>query len=175
MKRALLTILAIGLITPSLLISQDTSLNQELTKTGYELLKGANELSFVKTELVNLRKKLLNLEELNGLELCNLSRLIENISLVEMICRYEGMILGIFHYMEEPRRVEQFKVHLRRLKEHTLKSLYLHYKATQSTLINLEDQVIIKLADQAKKEMVDAARLLEDAIKNMKMQSGTSS
>ena len=62
MKRALLAILAISLITPSLLISQDTSLNEELTKTGYELLKRANELSFVKTELVDLRKKLLNLE-----------------------------------------------------------------------------------------------------------------
>ena len=67
MKRALLTILVISLIMPSLLISQDTSLKEELTKTGYGLLKGANELSFVKTELVVLRKKLLNLEELNGL------------------------------------------------------------------------------------------------------------
>ena len=174
MKKALLIIFIVSLLEPNLLISQNTSLNQELTKTGYRLLKEANELSIIKTELTAVREKLLDLDELNSLELCNISRLIENISLVETICRYEAVILGIFHYFEEPRRLEQFKAHLDRLKEHTLKSLYLHYKATQATLANLDDQVILKLADKAKKEMVKAVHLLEDAVKNMKSQSRVS-
>ena len=174
MKRALLTIIAFSLLGSNLLFSQDTSLKPKLSKTGYELLKEANELSFIKNELTDVRKKLLNLEELDGLELCNISRLIENISLVEIICRYEGMLLGIFHYIEEPQRFEQFKVHLNRLKEHTLKSLYMHYKATQAAHANLDDQVVLEIADKARNEMVKAAYLLEDAIKNMKTQVGIS-
>ena len=171
MKRALLVIIIISLLEPNHLISQDKSIDQKLTLTGYGLLKVSNELNFIKTELAEVREKLFNLDQLDGLELCNISRLIENISLVEAICRYEGIILGIFHNIEEVHRLEQFKVHENRLKEDTLKTLYLRYKAIQATNAKLDDPIIVKLAEKAKIEMVKAAHLMEEAIKNLQSQN----
>ena len=165
MKRALLMILLVSLFEPNDSISQDSSVAQRISIVGYGLLKESNELSFIKADLVDARKKIINLGALDDLKICYISRLIENVSLLEIICKYEGTILGTLHYIEKNHRLEQYKAHENRLKDYTLKSLYLHFKATQPVNVNLEDRVILDLTDKAKKEVVAVAALIEEVIK----------
>ena len=95
--------------------------------------------------------------------------------MVEIICKYEGLILGTLYYLEDKHRLEQYKVHKNRLKEHTLQNLYMRYKAIQSTNANIEDKLILDLADKAVKEMVAAAELVEEVIKTLPSQGGANS
>lgn len=171
MKKALFIILLVGLLGPDKSISQDNSLIQRISLAGYGLIKKSNELNIIKTDLIDARKKLLNIGALDDLGVCYISRLIENISLVEMICKYEGLILGTLHQIGENSRLTQYKVHEKRLKHYTLKSLYLHYKATQPGNANVEDKVVLELADKAKKEMSAIAELVEEIIKILQSQS----
>jgi hypothetical protein len=171
MKRALLIILLIGFFEPNDAISQGNSVDQKISFVGYGLIKESNELRLIKADLIKAQKKLANLGALDDLKNCYLARLIENISLVEIICKYEGTILGTLLYIEENQRLGQYKVHENRLKDFTLKSLYLHYKATQPVNVNLEDRVVLDLTDKAKKELVAVTALIEEVIEIFKSES----
>jgi hypothetical protein len=162
--------LLVGLMGPDKSISQDNATIQRISLAGYGLIKESNELSIIKTDLIEAKKKLLNIGALDDLGVCYISRLIENISLVEMICKYEGLILGTLHQTDENNRLTQYKVHENRLKHYTLKSLYLHYKGTQVGNANIKDKVVLELADKAKNEMSAVAELVEEVIKILQSQ-----
>ena len=165
MQRALLIIiLLVCLLAPIDSNSQDNSVEQRISMVGYGLLKGSNELSFIKAELIDARKKNRSLGGLEDLEICYISRLIENISLLEIICKYEGTILGSLPYIDPNHRLQQYKVHQTRLKDYTLKNLYLHYKATRPVNAKLEDRVVLDLTERAKKEVVAVSALIEELI-----------
>jgi hypothetical protein len=100
--------------------------------------------------------------------------LIENISLVEIICRYEGLILGTLHQIGENNRLTQYRVHENRLRHYTLKNLYLHYKATQADNAKVEEEAILVFADKANKEMSTVAVLIEEVIEILQSQSSPS-
>jgi hypothetical protein len=171
MKRALFIVLLVGLMGPDNSISQDNSAIQKISLAGYGLIKESNELNIIKADLIDVRKKLLNIGEIDDLGVCYISRLIENISQAEMICKYEGLILGTLDQIGENDRLTQYKVHENRLKHYTLKSLYLNYKGTQPGNANIEDKVVLELAEKAKKEMSVVAELVEDVIKILHSQS----
>ena len=81
MKKALIIILLVVLLGANNLASQDNSIKQRISLAGYGLLKKSNQLNIIKSDLIDVRKKLLNLGALDDLEGCYISRLIENISL----------------------------------------------------------------------------------------------
>ena len=174
MKRALILVLLVGLLGPEKLSSQDNLTLQRISFVGYGLLKKSNDLNIIKTDLIKTKKKLLNIDALNDLEICFISRLIENISLVEIICRYEGLILGTLHQIGEKNRLTQYRVHENRLRHYTLKNLYLHYKATQADNAKVEEEVILVFADKASKEMSTVAELIEEVIEILQSQSSPS-
>jgi hypothetical protein len=95
--------------------------------------------------------------------------------MVEMICKYEGLILGTLHQLDENDRLPRYKVHENRLKNYTLKSLYLQYKAIQPGNVKLDVKEVVELADKAKKEIASVGKLIEDIIKILQAQSGTDS
>jgi len=164
MKRAFLIIVLIALFGPNASISQDTTAEQRLFATGYLLLKKSNELSFIGSDLAQLRKKFKSIDELDDLQRCYISSIIENIALAEITCKHVSMLLGILPYVENDHKLEQYKIYDNHLKEDTLKRLYLSYQNTGSINTSLEEKEILYFADKAKNEMLMATKLIEEVI-----------
>ena len=94
----------------------------------------------------------------------------ENILLVETICMYEGILLGSMPNIEKGKVLEQYKVHHSQLKKDILKKLYVNYQGTQSCATNIDDKIILELADKAKAEMQTTLRVIEEVIKLLQSQ-----
>ena len=174
MKKALLMISLVGLIGSEAAIPKENAVFQRISLIGYSLLKESNELRIIKNDLIDTKRKLIHLDDLNELGTCHMSRLIENISVVEIICKYEGLILGTLHQTDLKNRLKQYEVHKNRLKDFTLKSLYLHYKATQPDNAKVGDKVILELTNKARKEMSVVAELIEEVMEILQPQSSVS-
>lgn len=109
-------------------------------------------------------KKSRELNELNNLEMCHITMLMENILLVETICMYEGILLGSMPNIEKEKKLEQYKLHHSLLKKDILKRLYLNYQGTQSCTANINDKIISEFADKAIQEMQTTLRVIEEVI-----------
>ena len=164
MKKVLLAIALTCFLLPSVSNSQDNTLEQKLISAGYMLYKQSNKLKMLRSDLAEVVKKSKDLNELDNLEMCHISMLMANISLVETICRYEGILLGSMPNVENEKILEQYKVHHSQLKENILKKLYLNYRGTLSCAANISDKIILGFADKCKEEMQVTLRIIEEVI-----------
>ncbi len=104
---------------------------------------------------------------LNGLDnpqMFHITLLIENIFLAETICAYESLLLKTLDNLEENKKLEQYNFHYSRLKEATLKRLYLNFTNTQTNIANIDDKEILQVADRAKEEMMIILQQIEGII-----------
>ena len=170
MKKVLLVIALTCFLLPSVSNSQDNTVEQKLITAGYLLSKESTKLKLLRSDLAEVIKKSRDLNELDNLEMCHISMLMENIFLVETICMYEGILLGSMPNIEKGKILEQYKVHHSQLKEDILKRLYLNYQGTQSCALNIDDKIILEFADKAKQEMQTTLRVIEEVIKILQSQ-----
>lgn len=171
MKKVLIIIASIHFLLPAVSISQDNASEDRLITAGYWLSKESNKLMTVRTDLSEIRKKLIDLNGSDNLDTYHINMLIEHIFLTETICMYEGILLSTLQNMEEEKKLEQYQYHHSRLSKDILKRLYLNYKSTQSSYANIDDKAIMELADKAKEEMVRTLRLIEEVIEILRNQS----
>ena len=165
MKKVLFILAIISIVFHSVSFSKVNPLEQKLTTGGYLLSKESNRLKLIRTKLSEISKKLQVLNELDSLELCNVNRLMENIFWAETICMYESILLSKLQSIEERKKIEQYKMVDNRLRKFILNNLYQNYKNIQITYSNINDEALLKLADEAKKELLKALRLIEETIK----------
>ena len=170
MKKVLLLIALTCFLLPSVSNSQDNNVEQKLTTAGYLLYKGSKNFKLLRSDLAEVMKKSRDLNELDNLEMCHITMLMENILLVETICMYEGILLASMSNIEKGKMLEQYKVHHSQLKEDILKKLYLNYQGTQSCALNIDDKIILEFADKAKQEMQTTLRVIEEVIKILQSQ-----
>jgi len=165
MKKVLLLIASTCFLLPSVSNSQDNNVEQKLITAGYLLYKESKNLKMLRSDLAEVIKKSRDLNELDNLEMCHITMLMENILLVETICMYEGILLGSMPNIEKGKILEQYKAHHSQLKEDILQRLYLNYKGTQSCATNIDDKIILEFADKAKEQMQTILRVIEEVIK----------
>jgi hypothetical protein len=165
MKKILLGITLICFLLPSVSISQDNTVEQKLITAGYLLFKESNELKMLRSELSEMVKKSAGLNDLDNAGMCHITRLIENIFLVETICMYEGILLGNIPNIIESKKLKFYKLHHAQLKKDILNRLYLNYQSTQSNISNIDDKVTLQYAGKAKKEMQTTLRFIEEVIR----------
>ncbi len=164
MKKAFCKVALICVLLPSVSIGQDNATEQKLKKAGYLLSVESSRLRILRTDLSKIRKKNIVLNGLDNPEMFHITLLIENIFLAETICAYESLLLKTLDNLEQNKKLEQYNFHFSRLKESTLNRLYLNYKSTQTNIASIDDKEIIKLADEAKKEMLKVLQEIEGVI-----------
>ena len=171
MKKVLLIIASICVLFHSVSISHDNLIEQKLITSGYLLSKESNKLKVIRTELSEIRKKLLVLNGLDNSWMCYVTMLIENIFLAETICMYESILLDNLHSIEEGKKLEQYRLLDSRLRKVILKKMYLNYKSIQLNYAKIDDEAILELADKAKEEMLTTLRVIEETIKILRSQN----
>jgi hypothetical protein len=171
MKKVLLIIASICILFHSVSISQDNPIEQELITSGYLLSKESNKFKLIRTELLEVRKKLLVLNGLDNSWMCHVTMLIENIFLAETICMYESILLSTLQSIEDRKKMEQYRLLDSRLRKVILKKLYLNYKNIQLNYAKIDDKAILELADKAKEEMLTTLRVIEGTIKILRSQN----
>ena len=164
MKKAFCKVALICVLLPSISIAQDNAAEQKLKKAGYLLSVESSRLKILRTDLLKIMKKNIVLNGLNNPETCHITLLIENIFLAETICTYESLLIKSLDNLEEYKKLEQYNFHYSRLKKSTLNRLYLNFKSTQTSIANIDDNEIIKLADKAKEEMLKVLQEIERVI-----------
>ena len=164
MKKALCKVALICVLLPSVSIAQDNATEQKLQKAGYLLSVESSRLQILGTDLSEIRKKNIVLNGLDNPKMLHITLLIENIFLAETICAYESLLLKSLDNLEENKKLEQYNFHYSRLKESTLKRLYLNYQRTQTNIANIDDKEIIQLADKAKEAMLKVLQEIEGVI-----------
>jgi hypothetical protein len=170
MKKVLLVVALTCFLLPSVSISQDDTAEQKLITAGYLLYKESTKLKLLRSDLAEEIKKSRDLNELDNLEMCHITMLMENILLVETICMYEGILLGSMPNIEKGKILEQYKVHHSQLKKDILKRLYVNYQGTQSCTVNIDHKIILEFADNAKEEMQTTLRVIEEVINILQSQ-----
>ena len=164
MKKAFCKVALICVLLPSISIAQDNAAEQKLKKAGYLLSVESSRLKILRTDLLKIRKKNTVLYGLDNPEMFHITLLIENIFLAETICTYESLLIKSLDNLEEYKKLEQYNFHYSRLKKSTLNRLYLNFKSTQTSIANIDDKEILKLADKAKKEMLKVLQEIERVI-----------
>ena len=164
MKKAFCKVALICVLLPSISIAQDNAAEQKLKKAGYLLSVESSRLKILRTDLLKIMKKNIVLKGLDNPETCHITLLIENIFLAETICTYESLLIKSLDNLEEYKKLEQYNFHYSRLKKSTLNRLYLNFKSTQTSIANIDDKEILKLADKAKKEMLKVLQEIERVI-----------
>ena len=173
MKKAFFIITVLAVLTPSASVPLDKTVEQKLLAKGYSLLKASNELNIIRTDVMQFSQKFVNPDELNDLQLCQISSLIENIAIAEIICKHESIILGTLQYIEADQKLEQYKILEKHLKEDALKSLYAAYQNSGSVSANLADKEIFYFVYKAKEEMRTATAVFEEVIDILQSQIKT--
>lgn len=164
MKKALCKVALICVLLPSVSIAQDNATEQKLQKAGYLLSVESSRLQILGTDLSEIRKKNIVLNGLDNPKMLHITLLIENIFLAETICAYESLLLKSLDNLEENKKLEQYNFHYSRLKESTLKRLYLNYQRTQTNIASIDDKEIIQLADKAKEAILKVLQEIEGVI-----------
>jgi len=164
MKKTIYMIAAICILLASIARSQDNIAQQKLMRAGYLLTSESNKLRMLRSDLSEIKKKLVAIDSLDELEICHFTMLIENIFLAETICMYEGLLLGTIASMEDQKKLEFFRFHDSRLRKDLLKRLYLNYKNTQLHYTEIETKEALELADKAREEMITSLRVIEEVI-----------
>ena len=164
MKKAFCKVALICVLLPSVSIAQDNATEQRLKKAGYLLSVESSRLQILGTDLSEIRKKNIVLNGLDNPKMLHITLLIENIFLAETICAYESLLLKSLDNLEENKKLEQYNFHYSRLKESTLKRLYLNYQRTQTNIASIDDKEIIQLADKAKEAILKVLQEIEGVI-----------
>jgi len=164
LKKALCKVALICVLLPSVSIAQDNATEQKLQKAGYLLSVESSRLQILGTDLSEIRKKNIVLNGLDNPKMLHITLLIENIFLAETICAYESLLLKSLDNLEENKKLEQYNFHYSRLKESTLKRLYLNYQRTQTNIASIDDKEIIQLADKAKEAILKVLQEIEGVI-----------
>ena len=164
MKKDLYKVALICVLLPSVSIAQDNAAEQKLQKAGYLLSVESSRLKILRTDLSKIRKKNIVLDGLDNPQMFHITLLIENIFLAETICAYESLLLKTLDSLEENKKIEQYNFHYSRLKESTLKRLYLNYQRTQTNIASIDDKEIIQLADKAKEAILKVLQEIEGVI-----------
>lgn len=171
MKKVLLIIASICILFHSVSMSQDNPIEQKLITSGYLLSKESNKFKLIRTELSEIRKKLIVLNGLDNSWMCYVTMLMENIFLAETVCMYESILLSTLQSIEERKKMEQYRLLDSRLRKVILKKLYLNYKNMQLNYAKIDDKAILELADKAKEEMLTTLRVIEGTIKIFRSQN----
>ena len=164
MKKAFYKVAVICVLLTSVSIGQDNSVEQTIQEAGYWLSVESSRLQMLRTDLSEIMKKKLVLKELNNQQMFHITLLIQNIFLAETICAYESLLLKSLDNLAENKKLEQYNFHYSRLKESTLKRLYINYQSTQTNIAKIGDKDIIQLADKAKEEMLKVLRQINGVI-----------
>ncbi len=145
-------------------VAQENSGDQMLIKAGYLLSAESNRLKILREEIAEIRRKKMGLDRENDPEICQISMLITNLFWVETICGYESLLLGSLQNVAEGKKSEYYEKQYARLKNVTLKKMYLNFKNTQSNFANIADPEILALSGTVKKELLKVLRLIEEEI-----------
>jgi len=164
MKTAFCKVVLICVLLTSVSIAQENTTEQTLQKAGYLLSVESSRLKILRTDLSKIRKKNMALNGLDNPQMFHITLLIENIFLAETICAYESLLLKTLDNLEENKKLEQYNFHHSRLKEATLKRLYLNFTSTQTNIANINDKEILQVADRAKEEMMIILQHIEGII-----------
>jgi hypothetical protein len=173
MKIAFFIITAMAVLAPSASIPLDNTVEQKILARGYSLLKASNELNIIRADVMQFSQKFKNPEGLDDLELCQITSLIENIAIAEIICKHASIILGTVQYIEADHKLAHYKILEKHFEEDALKRLYSAYQSTASVSSNLEDKEIFYFVYKAKEEMSAATSLLEEVIEVLQSQIKT--
>jgi hypothetical protein len=164
MKKVFFIITALALLAPRSSVALDKNAEQKLLARGYALLKVSNELNLIRTDVIQFSQKFKNPDELDDFQLCQISGLIENMAIAEIICKHASIILGTLPYIEADHKLEQYKILEKHLREDALKRLYSAFQNSGSGSANLEDKEIFYFVSQAKEKMRAATSLIEEVI-----------
>ena len=170
MNKAFYGIALIGFLIPSVSIAQDNAADQELIKAGYLLSVESVRLNALRNEIAEIKRKKLVLSDNNNRQICHINMLLENLFLTATICNYESILLNAFAGMQDGQKVEQYRLHHSRLKQDTLRKLYVNFQSTLSNFTNIDDQEILELSDAVKEDMLKVLSLIEEVIDNMQDQ-----
>lgn len=168
-KKLCCTALVIFLL-PTLSFAQGNPAEDKLIKSGYMLSVESARLKKLRNEITEVRKKRMVLNEPDDPESMHITMLIENILLIETICMYESLLLNAIKNMQESRKIEQYKLQYSRLKNDTLRRLYLNFKNTQNNIMNIQDGEISDLSVKVKKEMLRVLRIVEEVMSTLQSQ-----
>jgi len=170
MNKAFCGIALIGFLIPSVSIAQDSAADQELIKAGYLLSVESVRINALRNRIAEIKRKKLVLNDNNGRQICQINMLLENLLLTASICNYESILLNAFAGMQDRQKVEQYRLHHSRLKQDTLRKLYVNFQSTQSNFTNIDDQEILGLSDAVKEDMLKVLSLIEEVIDIMQDQ-----
>ena len=161
----------IALYLPSKSIGQETNAEMELKKAGYLLSISSNRLNVIRADLQKIEQKNLLLDGSDNPQQFHVALLVENILIVETICTYEAILLRSLDNIEETNKNEQYDFHHPRLKESTLKRLYLTNRSLQASIDNINNKEILVLAMVAKEELIKVRKRIEEVISLLKIQT----
>ena len=170
MKKFFCVIASVGFLWPSVSFARDNAADQELIKAGYLLSVESVRLDALRNEIAEIKRKKLVLSDNNNRQICHINMLLENLFLTATICNYESILLNAFAGMQDQQKVEQYRLHHSRLKQDTLRKLYVNFQSTQSNFTNIDDQDILKLSDAVKEDMLKVLSLIEEVINIMQGQ-----
>lgn len=156
--------LIIAPFLPCSSIAQEISAELRIKKAGYLLSVGASRLNVIRSDLLEIRKKYSLLNESDDLGLYPITLLIKNISMVETICVYEGLLLNTLDKLEKKRKFEQYDFHYSRIEKSTLKKLYVINRSIQAYINDSEDKEVSILAMVAKEEILKIQKIFEDVM-----------
>ena len=153
--------------------AQENAAEQNLIRTGYLLSAESARLQILRENIAEVKRKKIALGQENSQEMCHISMLITNIFWVETICSYESLLLNSLQSMPDESKLEHYKLLHSRLKNNTLKNMYINFKSTQSNFARIDDQEILNLSDNVKKEMLEVLKLIEEEIDMLEGQVGS--
>ena len=158
------TALIVALIVPCSSRAQEIPAELKIKKARYHLSVSVSRLKIIKTDLLEIKKKYTALNRLDDSRFIPIILIIDNISMVETICVYEGILLDTFDILEEKRKLKQYDLHYSRMKNSTLKRLYLTYRNIQAYINSTNDKEISSLAIAVKDEIIEVQKRIEDII-----------
>jgi len=161
----------IALYLPYVSIGQEINAELELKKAGYLLTVSSSRLNVIRTDLLEIKQKKILLNGPDDPQLFHVALLIENILIAETICTYESLLLKALDNIEKTKKIEQFDFHSSRLKESTLKRLYLVNRSIQTNIDGIDEKEILVLAIVAKEEIVKVQKRIEGVINILQIQT----
>jgi hemerythrin superfamily protein len=164
MKKACVIITALALLAPASAFPLDKNAEQKLLAQGYALLKVSNELGLIRTDVLQFSQKFKNPDQSDDFQLCQISGLIENITLAETICKYASITLGTLPYIQADHKLAQYEILEKELREDALKRLFSAYQNTGLAGANSEDKEIFDFVYQVKEKMSAATSIIEQVI-----------
>ena len=154
--------------------AQENAAEQNLIRVGYQLSAESARFEDLRENIAEIKRKKIALGQENSREMCHITMLITNIFWVETICSYESLLLSSLQSIPNESKLEHYQLLHSRLKNNTLKNMYLNFKSTQSNFARIGDKEILNLSDNVKMEMLKVLKLIEEEIDMLERQFGSS-